>query len=546
MQSGRDQKYCLLKVLHMKRILSNSKMVPISSEQFSAVIFDLDGVVTRTAKVHAAAWKRMFDEYLHQRSVNLGEKFRPFKLDSDYRLYVDGKPRTAGAKCFLESRNISLPFGKPDDPPGKETVCGLGKKKDLYFLDLLKEEGVEVYKSSIRLIRNLRTRKIHTAVVSSSRNCRQVLEAAGILDLFDEIIDGKDSASLGLKGKPDPDAFLEAAGRIGVEPKHAVVFEDAMAGVEAGRRGGFGFVVGVDRTGKPETLFSSGAHAVVSDLAQIVILNGIVSSRAAHLPSALSNIEDIKSIIRNRRLAVFLDYDGTLTPIVNRPEDAVLSEKMYQAIQLLAKRCTVAVISGRDLQDVISRVGVQGIIYAGSHGFEITGPQASSRGFQQSMEYLPILDRVEERLRSSLERFPGVLIERKKFSVAVHFRMAEHGDLKSIKEIAEQAAASHQELRRFYGKMVIEIQPAIPWDKGKAVVRLLGQISTSPSEMIPLYIGDDTTDEDAFVAIQRSGIGIFVGTESRTTAARYTLKNPDEVRKFLETVALSVLPEVTR
>ena len=528
----------------MKQIRSSSNLVPISSEQFSAVIFDLDGVVTRTAKVHAAAWKNMFDQYLRTRAESRGKKFQPFDIEEDYRLYVDGKPRSEGAKCFLESRNILLPYGKPDDPPEKETVCGLGRKKDLFFLDLLKKEGVETYESTVRLIRKLRSGRMHTAIVSSSRNCRHVLEAAGITKLFDAIVDGTDSSRLRLKGKPDPDVFLEAARRIGVEPENAIVFEDALAGVEAGRRGGFGFVIGVNRAGRPDALFKSGAHAVVSDLDRIVVTDRIMLSQTNQLPSALHNIKDIKMLVRNHRMVFFLDYDGTLTPIVNRPEDAYLPEGMRRTIELLAQRCSVAVISGRDLGDVRSRVGVKEIIYAGSHGFDIAGPEGSSVEFQQGRQYPPILDKAEMDLHSLPDKFPGALIERKKFSLAIHYRMANERDIAAIKEMVERTVAAYPELRRFQGKMVIELQPAIPWDKGKAVIRLLNQLDVFPSETVPLYLGDDTTDEDAFKAIQHSGIGIFVGEGSRTTAARYALRNPDEVQQFLEIIASSVPSEV--
>jgi trehalose 6-phosphate phosphatase len=526
----------------MKIMRSNNKIIPISSELFRAGIFDLDGVVTQTAKVHAAAWKALFDEYLHQRSANCGEEFRPFDIDSDYRLYVDGKPRYEGAKCFLESRGITLPLGKSKDPVDSRTICGLGNKKDFYFKKLLRDGSVQVYESSIHLIRNLRLRNMRTAIVSSSKNCQEILEAAGITELFDAKIDGTDSERLNLTGKPAPDAFLEAARQIGVEPEYAIVFEDALAGVEAGRRGGFGFVIGVDRTGKPDALFNSGAHAVVSDLSQVVVMDGVMAASTADLPSALQRIEEIKSLIQKHRLAVFLDYDGTLTPIVNRPEDAVLSEQMKYTLRQLAERCIVAIISGRDLRDVRDRVGIGKIIYAGSHGFEIAGPSGSL--FELGVDHIPVLDKVEKELHSSLGKISGVLVERKRFSIAIHYRLSKDEDRKIVKEIAIRTAALWPELRLSRGKMVIDFQPAIDWNKGKAVGRLLEQVSCSPKDTIPLYAGDDTTDEDAFRAIRYSGIGIVISSESRPTAARYALENTDEVQQFLEILASSVLSEV--
>jgi alpha,alpha-trehalase len=234
-----------------------------------AVIFDLDGVVTRTAEAHAEAWKQLFDEYLTARAQRLGETFRPFDRASDYRRFVDGKPRHEGVSSFLRSRGIELPFGSPDDPEDSETVCGLGNRKNRYFLDALATRGADPYPSTLALITRLRQRGVRTAIVSSSRNCAAVLEAAGIGDLFDAKVDGVDAAELGLAGKPDPAVFVDAARRLDVDPRHAAVIEDAIAGVEAGRRGGFGLVVGVDRGAQSEALAAAGADIVVDDLEEL-------------------------------------------------------------------------------------------------------------------------------------------------------------------------------------------------------------------------------------------------------------------------------------
>ena len=228
-----------------------------------AVIFDLDGVVTRTAEVHAEAWKQLFDEYLAVRARRFGEPFEAFDRRSDYRRFVDGKPRYEGIASFLASRGIELPFGSPDDPEERETVCGLGNRKNRYFLEALERTGADPYPTTLQLIAKLRARGVRTAIVSSSRNCVAVLEAAGIRELFEVKVDGLDAAELGLAGKPDPALFLEAARRLGVEPAHAAVVEDAISGVEAGRQGRFGFVVGVDRAEQREALTAAGANLVV-------------------------------------------------------------------------------------------------------------------------------------------------------------------------------------------------------------------------------------------------------------------------------------------
>ena len=242
----------------------------LSRERFDAVLFDLDGVLTDTARIHAAAWKRMFDEYLRGRAEAAGEPFRPFEIDSDYGPYVDGKPRFDGVRDFLHSRQIELPEGSADDPPGRETVRGLGNRKNEMVNAVISSEGVEAYPSSVALTRQLQEKGIKTAVVTSSSNCDTVLEAAKIADLFETKVDGRVVAELKLSGKPAPDAFLEAARRLGVDPKRAVVVEDAISGVQAGRAGGFGLVIGVARKGDAEALAQNGADLVVNDLAELL------------------------------------------------------------------------------------------------------------------------------------------------------------------------------------------------------------------------------------------------------------------------------------
>jgi beta-phosphoglucomutase family hydrolase len=233
-------------------------------------LFDLDGVLTQTAKVHAAAWKEMFDDYLRARAERTGEEFVEFDAGADYDEYVDGKPRYDGVRSFLASRGIELPDGSPDDPPATETVDGLGNRKNELVLKLIERDGVDAYEGSVRYVRAARDAGLLRAVVSSSTNCRDVLEAAGIIDLFEEIVDGVVAAREGLKGKPAPDTFLAGARALGLEAGKAAVFEDAVAGVEAGRAGGFGFVVGVDRVHHADALRSHGADVVVEDLAELL------------------------------------------------------------------------------------------------------------------------------------------------------------------------------------------------------------------------------------------------------------------------------------
>ncbi|NSC20828.1 beta-phosphoglucomutase family hydrolase [Streptomyces albus subsp. chlorinus] len=232
-----------------------------------ACLFDLDGVLTRTAVVHAAAWKEMFDAYLRGRD---GPGFRPFDPVVDYDRYVDGRPRADGVATFLASRGIELPEGSAEDPPGRETVYGLGNRKNDLLLEKIRKEGVAAYDGSLRYLRAVRSAGLLTAVVSSSANCRDVLASVGIEDRFDVRIDGIVARERALPGKPRPDTFLAAARDLGVAPEDAAVFEDALAGMEAGRAGNFGYVVGVDRTGQADALRQHGADTVVKDLADLM------------------------------------------------------------------------------------------------------------------------------------------------------------------------------------------------------------------------------------------------------------------------------------
>lgn len=236
----------------------------------AACLFDLDGVLTQTAKVHARVWKEMFDAFLKGRTERTGEPFRPFDEVSDYDEYVDGKPREEGVSSFLAARHITLPEGSEDDPPEADTVHGLGNRKDGLFLQVIRTHGVEAYEGSIRYLHAARDAALKLAVVSSSKNCSEVLRGARLHDLFDAQVDGNVAHARGLAGKPAPDTYLEAARMLGATPALSAVYEDALAGVEAGRAGGFGLVIGVDRVGQADALRKHGADLVVKDLADLM------------------------------------------------------------------------------------------------------------------------------------------------------------------------------------------------------------------------------------------------------------------------------------
>jgi beta-phosphoglucomutase family hydrolase len=242
----------------------------INRDQYDAVLFDLDGVITNTATLHATCWKKMFDEYLRKRAEQKGEAFRPFDLARDYRLYVDGKPRFDGVRDFLTSRGIQLPEGNADDPADVETVHGLGNRKNDLVNRAIAEVGVEPYAETVQFIHQLRRDRFKIAVVTSSQNCSAVLRAAKLDDFFEVRVDGNTIEAERLGGKPAPDTFLMAARLLGVEPKRTIVVEDAISGVEAGSNGNFGLVIGVARKGNAEELKRHGAHLVVEDLGELV------------------------------------------------------------------------------------------------------------------------------------------------------------------------------------------------------------------------------------------------------------------------------------
>jgi beta-phosphoglucomutase family hydrolase len=253
-----------------KRIRSLGGIGPPVWKKFGAVLFDLDGVLTDTASIHSRAWKTVFDDYLGRKAMAEGTVSVPFDIETDYREHVDGRPRFEGVDKFLRSRGIDLPWGRHDDPAGDGSVCAVGNRKNDLVGTILREEGVEVYPGSLALLKRLTVEGMPMAVVTSSANAGAVLAAGGITDLFGVRVDGNVAARLGLRGKPHPDPFLEAARQLDVKPEDAIVIEDAISGVQAGRAGGFGLVIGVDRHGDAEALKQAGADMVVADLGELV------------------------------------------------------------------------------------------------------------------------------------------------------------------------------------------------------------------------------------------------------------------------------------
>lgn len=511
----------------------------VKYDGIKAVILDLDGVVTHTAALHARAWKRAFDRYRELRRSRGGEDFEAFDEERDYRNLVDGKPRYDGVRSFLESRGISIPEGESGDGPGTESVYGLGNLKNEIYHELLRQQGADVFPDAVDLVRRCHELGMETAVVSSSRNCSAVLDSADLSDVFAVRVDGTDSERLHLKGKPEPDLFLEAARRLGVQPAQAAVIEDSAAGVEAANRGGFGLVIGVDRKGDGRSLIQRGAHLAVRTLDELQGPEGAVFREISEQAGLSHGTErrrlkpEILQALRRKRVAVFLDYDGTLTPIVKRPEDARLSESMRDAVQELAAECSVAVVSGRDRRDVRGLVGLEGLVYAGSHGFDIAGPDGLKMEHEDARARLGSLDGAEEQLRERLLGISGVWVERKRYAVAVHYRNAPEEEEERIQQVVEGVAERYGDLRQRGGKKIFELQPDLDWDKGKAVQWLLESLDLWRADVLPVYVGDDLTDEDAFRALSGRGLRFVVGPLEHETAADYYLQDVHEVERLL-------------
>ncbi len=506
----------------------------IAPETLEAFILDLDGVVTDTARLHFQAWKATFDEYLERRGRKLGEVHAPFTLE-DYRLHVDGKPRYDGVRDFLLSRGIEIPLGAPSDAPGEESVCGLGNLKNARFLEILKGADLEVFPGTLSFLARVRVAGLAIAVISASRNLPEILAAAGGGPLFDVRVGGREAEARGLAGKPAPDVFLEAARELGVEPARAAVVEDSLAGVEAARRGGFGLVIGVERGGAPGRLATAGADLVVVDLGEIELVGVDLGPEPreerdiSELPSALERRVEIERFLRGRRPFFLLDLDGSLTEIREEPGEVWLGLGTRKLLASLATEYRVAVVSGRSLADLRTRVGVDGLMYVGSHGFEMEGWGVRLiRGERDRAA----LEDAAMRLEGLLRSFPGVLLERKGLSLAVHFRLADPEVLPRLEELTFRVA-EEAGLWVKGGKKVLELLPARDWGKGMAVLWLVAAFARGE---VPLYIGDDRTDEEAFRALAGWGVPVVVGGEERrASAARYSLGSPGEVREFLST-----------
>ena len=500
-------------------------------QDFKGALFDLDGVITNTASLHASAWKTMFDQFLEAYGKAQGQSYQFLSIAEDYPRYIDGKPRLEGIRAFLASRGISLPEGRPDDGEANWTVQGLGNWKNQLFRELLADKPVEVYQENVDKIWEWRKSGIKTAVISSSKNCATILDQTKLEALFDVRVDGVLASRLGLKGKPQPDIFLEGVRRLGLKPSECLVFEDALSGVQAGNEGDFGLVIGITTTNTASELIKNGADLAVENFDTLSSVVWQPRHQAEQLADALT-APDIHSAMASRKPALFFDYDGTLTPIVNNPQDAILSPAMRDQLEALAPHFPIAIISGRDRTHVKDLVQLDNVYYAGSHGFDISGPNGMAMESSEAQALLPHLDQAEQHLTEQTAELEGVLVERKRFAIAVHYRNASETVIPDLKALIENLACNYQDLKIARGKKIFELKPNVDWDKGKAMEWLMDQLGLNAPQTVPFYLGDDLTDEDAFRVLIDKGFGILVGDHGHRTFAGHQLAGTDQVYDF--------------
>lgn len=488
---------------------------------WDAAILDVDGVLTHTAAQHERAWKEMFDAELARRG-----DLQPFTHE-EYLLHVDGRPRLDGARAIFEARGVPI----PDDE-----LRAAAEAKNAIFQRFVASEGVQTFRDSVQTVREWKRRGLGIAFVSASRNARKILEAAGLAELADVCIDGETAAAEGLHGKLE--MFREAARRLDAEPARAVVVEDAVSGVEAASEGGFGMVIGLARTGDDELLASHGATRVVPRLDALVDVVAEPDTRPATDLSWALDEQEVACLAR-RNPIVFLDFDGTLAPIVDQPDAAALPEEAREAVRALAARCPVVVMSGRDRPDVTCRVGVGGLWYVGSHGFDVAGPDGAVWELPAAGSVLPALHAAAARAEAELGGVPGLVFERKRFALAVHYRNAtDAAATRAVSKVVEIAEATPG-LRTHVDLKVIELRPDLEWDKGYAVMHVMALLFSGGA---PVYVGDGRTDEDAFRAVGQvpGGVAVRVGASPRPTSAHLRLHDPEEVTRFLQALTAAL------
>jgi alpha,alpha-trehalase len=493
-------------------------------ERITAVVTEMDGVLTDTTEIHFEAWKRVLDEFLsgHNRMTDDNQ---PSFSSGDYRRHVQGMSRHEGAQVFLQSRGIELPWGDPADGPTDRTACALGNRMNEVFRELFHERGVHPYPDAVAACERWRKGGLPLAIVTYSKDGREVLATARLMTLADTVVDGAVATGLGISGKSG--LIREAAARLEVPLSDVMLIDTSIAGVQAGKSAGCRCVVGVNRDRGVDLLKEAGADHVVDSVSAIRFPRAV--------PSLGRNFEELSALRNGRPLVLFVDFDGTLSPIVNEPAKAQISREMRTALRRVAKHCTVAVVSGRDREYVEQRVRIDGLHYAGNHGLDIAGPKGGMV-HPDAGSAVPVLEELEKRLGRELSSIEGVVLERKRFSLAVHYRKVKPDQIGAVQAVTTTVVQELGALRIRSGKMVLEIEPVLAWNKGDAVRWLMNALEVDPAKSLVVYIGDDETDEDAFEALNCWGVGVYVGAEISNTLASYRVRGPAEVQALLQVV----------
>lgn len=494
------------------------------------IIFDMDGVVTQTALLHFKTWKIVLDQFLYQLDP---KKIEPF-TQQEYYLYLDGMPRRDGIKNFLLAREIGLSALKQHYSNLEECINFLCENKNTLLLSIIAEENVQSFPDTIEFISYLLPLNYRIALITSSKNCQQILKSAEIEQLFFVRVDGNDADIKGFPGKPKPDIFLEAAKQLCLAPEECMVIEDAIAGIKAAKDGNFGLVVALDRENKLYKEFKKLApDYILTDLFphQFDFYKQFAQENIKL--TAFAALPLIEMAMKNKKeIVLFLDYDGTLTPIVDRPQDVRLAETMRKNLVCLSKNYLTVIISGRQLDDLKQQVNIPTIFYAGNHGFEFDNIKTTDPVYQKKYIFINDINSIYQQLTQTLKEIPGCIIENKKFTLSIHYRLVAPDKLEMITNTIINLLSNYPTLALHGGKKVVEIRPNLTWNKGIAAENFLKWMHKNTPNYIPLFIGDDVTDEDAFQQFMANGITIKVG-ESLKTHAHYHLTSPEDVENFL-------------
>ncbi len=473
------------------------------------LIFKLDGVVVPMAPLQATAWKSVCDEALDWATG--GAPYKPFDVALDHAQYMEHAVPVEGLRAFMTSRACPLEDGTPGDGPEMRTLHGLAALWRDRLDAELEQDGVEIYPSALELIGFSREQGLAVALMLDSPVQRRIAALAGVDGLFDALVVGGGVAAV--------------AGQVGITPDHCAIIDDTERGVAEARSQGAGLVIGLARSGAAGPLQMALADLVVSDLSELLPGGGP--------PLAMACLNAITAGLSRRKVALFLDYDGTLAPIVDRPEDAVLPDETRKVLKSLSEVAVLAFVSGRMKREVRGFVGLDNVFYAGSHGFAIEGPNGLDFVQEEGGALMPVIAEAAREIASDLASVAGVLIEDKHFAVAIHYRRVAEDDRPLVEAAVDRAVDRHGDLRKAGGKMVFELRPKIDWHKGKALDYLLRRLGLDDGSVLPIYIGDDVTDEDAFETLRGRGIAICVKEQPAPTAAAFRVRDPEEVCRFL-------------